>query len=79
MSWFKIIQQFLGLITAVASVLLLTCLVITFFVEPRGYWELYENKRIISGLEIILGLNAIWVLGNLLWSLIKQVLNKIKR
>ena len=79
MSWFKIIQQFLGLITALASILFLIFLTIFFFIEPRGVWELYENRRIISGLEIVLGLNAAWVLSVLIWKVMKEALNKLKK
>jgi len=79
MFWLKTIQQFLGLGMALASVLFLTFLTISFFIEPRGYWELYETKRTISGLEIVLGLNAAWVLSFLIWKVMKEALNKLKK
>lgn len=51
---------------------------ITFFIEPEMNWMIYEDKRAISGLEIIFGLNSIWVLVKLTWELMKKVLNKLK-
>jgi hypothetical protein len=75
----KTVLKIIGLSMAMASVVMLTFLVMAFFVYPDASIEVYEYNRVISGLEIVLGINAIWILGGILWRELAEIKKRIKR